>query len=166
MRIGTGGYYTLSLIKNRGNVQTILFPLLKLAIYSVHLLENNNWRFSLATDPSFLLLPSNSSLDNKDGITQILLPEANIYSIKGRYNRIIILQLREKEKFTFGILLKSNIVLKYSNLVVEGQYQINIVYFQLYPNPNYSVAILYNRLTSTFVVQPLPTKYIICRVQL
>ena len=164
MRIGTRGYYTLSLIKNGGNVQAILFPLSKSAIYSVYLLENNNQRFSLATDPSFLLLPSNSSLDNKDNIIQILLPKANIYGIKGRYNRIIILQSQEKEKFTFSILLKSNIVLKHSNLVVEGQYQINIIHFQLYPNPNYSVVILYNGLTSTFVVQPLPTKYITYRV--
>jgi len=91
MRIGTKGYYTLSLIENGGNVWAILFPLLKLVIYSVHLPENNNWRFSLATGSSFLPLPSNSSLDNKDDIIQILSPKANIYGIKGRYNRIVIL---------------------------------------------------------------------------
>ena len=42
MRIETGGYYTLSLIKNEGDIWAILFPLLKLVKYSIYLLENNN----------------------------------------------------------------------------------------------------------------------------
>lgn len=42
MRIGTGGYYTLSSIKNEVDVWAIFFPLLKLVNYSVRFLENNN----------------------------------------------------------------------------------------------------------------------------
>ena len=167
MRIETEEYYTLSSIENEIDVRAILFPLLKSVKYSVHLLENSNQRFSLATDPSFLPSPSNSSSDNKDNITQILSPEANVYNIKKRYNLIIILQLEDKEKFIFSILLKSNVVLKHPNPnpAARDQYQINFVYFQLYPNPNYSTVILYNKSTSTFIVQPLSTKRTIYKVQ-
>ena len=157
MCTGTGDY-ALSLIKDKGNVRAILFPLLTLVKYSICLLENNNWQFSPAIDPS------NSSLNNKDNIVQILSPKANIYGIKGRYNQIVILQLQDKEKFTFGILLDSNIVLKHPNPVVKDQCYLNFVHFQFYPNPNYSAVILHNGLTSTFIVQPFPTKHIIYRV--
>ena len=127
MRIGTKGYYTLNLIKNKGDVWAILFPISKLVKYFIHLPENNNQRFSIAIDPSFLLSPNNSSLDNKDNIAQILLPKANIYVVKGRYNQIVILQLRDKEKFILSILLDSNIVLKYPNLVKDWYY-INFIH--------------------------------------
>jgi len=71
MCIGFGGYHALSSIENKGDVWAILFPLSKLAKFSVYLLENNNQRLSLAME--------------------ILLSEANLYGIKRKYNPIVIL---------------------------------------------------------------------------
>ena len=164
MRTGTKGYYTSSLNKNNIDIQAIFFPLSESVNYSIYLPKNNNQRLSPATDPSFLLLLNNSSLNNKNNITQILLSKANIYSIKRRYNLIFILQLQDKEKFIFSASPHSNIVFKYPNLAVQGQCQINFIHLQLYPNPNYNAVILHNKSTSTFVVQPLSTKYSIYRV--
>jgi len=164
MRTGTGGYYASSSIENEGDVRAILFPVSKSAKYSVHLPENNNQRFSTATDPSFLPSPSNSSSDDKDDIAQISSPEANIHVVKGRYDRIVILQSRDKEKFTLGTSPDSDMVLKHPDSVKDWCY-INFVHLQLYPDPDHGAVILHNESTSTFVVQPLPTKRITRRVQ-
>ena len=164
MRTGTGGYYILSSNENNTDIQAILFPLSESVNYSIYLLENNNQQLSPATNPGFLLLLSNSSLNNKDNIMQISLSKANIHSIKRRYDSIIILQSRDQEKFTFSASLYSDIVLKYPDLAVQGWCQINFVHLQLYPNLNYSVVILHNESTSIFIVQPLFTKCSIYRV--
>lgn len=166
MRTGTEEYYASSSIENEMDVRAILFPLSKSAKCSVHLPENSNQRFSPATDPSFLPSPSNSSSDDKDDIAQISSPEANV---KKRYDPIVILQSEDKEKFTFGTSLKSDVVLKHPDPDPDPAARdwcwINFVHFQLYPDPDHGAVILYNESTSTFVVRPLSTKRTTCRVR-
>jgi hypothetical protein len=75
---------------------------------------------------------------------------------RGRSQPAIVLkQMRENEKFTFGSSSNNDVVLKHLEESSQECCYINFLHLQLYPDPDSGALTLYNTSTSTFDVHSL-----------
>jgi len=146
-------------------VRAILLPDSESAVYSTHLQDNNPQVSRII--PS-VPLSSSSDVSSSEDERTILSPETtskeNTSIVKQRRNRIqfaiILKQSRDKERFTFGASLDSDVVLKHPDPTDHEWCYINLLHAQLYPNPDHDALEIYNSSTSTFVVKPLNTSQV------
>jgi len=73
---------------------------------------------------------------------------------------ILLDQSESNEKFTLSSARRNNLVLKHTKSADENEYYINIVYSQLYPDPDSSSIVLFNSSTSLFYVHSLTGPYV------
>ena len=140
-------------------IRAILRPLSKSAAYSVHLQENRRCACLVAELQS---LPSPCSSDDEDGAQKSSLsntpkgtPIAKERLDKGQA-AIVLRQSQENERFTFGASPNNDVVLKHPEQLDQEPCYINLLHFQLYPDPDYEALHLYNNSGSSFAVSSLP----------
>ena len=137
----------------------ILVPLSKSAAYSIHLQENRRWACLITELQS---LPSPYSSDDDDGAQTSSLSNTpkGIPSIaKKRLDKgqpaIVLRQSQENERFTFGASPNNDVVLKHPEQLDQEPCYINLLHFQLYPDPDHEALNLYNNSGSSFAVSSL-----------
>ena len=141
-------------------IRAILLPLSKSAAYSVHLQENRRWACLVAElQPP----PSPCSSDDEDRGRKSSLsntpkgaPSISKDRLHKGHTAIVLRQSQENERFTFGASSNNDLVLRHPEHLDQEPCYINLLHFQLYPDPDYEALNLYNNSGSTFAVSPLP----------
>jgi len=128
------------------SIRAIILPKSESAVHSLRLQLNEGVIWPI-TNSARLPSPCDSSCE--DGIDDAIRSSGQ--------NAAILEQSREKENFTLGASLSSDIVLEHidSGYPDEDQCYINLVHVQLFPDPDDDALILYNSSISTFTFRSL-----------
>lgn len=148
-----------STLSKESTIRAILLPKSESAAHSVQLEENHCWSYLYTEQET---LPSPSPSDDEDDTPTSSPPktvktDASIAKTRqGRSQPAIVLkQMRENEKFTFGSSSNNDVVLKHLEESSQECCYINFLHLQLYPDPDSGALTLYNTSTSTFDVHSL-----------